>query len=98
MRNYLRGETLVGAVGEQKAHNGVVVFLGRHVQRGEAVLALDVDGGAMLNQQSYHLFLTSCKITTTLLLWKINPLPPSDADRKEKKIFRRIFCVQHCHN
>jgi len=28
----------------------------------------------------------------------LNPLPPSDAVRKQKKIFWRIFSVQYFHN
>jgi len=28
----------------------------------------------------------------------VNPLPPSDAVRKQKKIFQRIFSVQYCHH
>jgi len=28
----------------------------------------------------------------------INPLPPSDAVRQQKKIFLRIFSVQYCLN
>jgi len=32
------------------------------------------------------------------LIAKINPLPPSDAVRQQKKIFWRIFSVQYCHN
>jgi len=27
----------------------------------------------------------------------VNPLPPSDAVRKQKKVFYRIFLVQYCH-
>jgi len=30
--------------------------------------------------------------------YSLNPLPPSDAVRKQKKIFKTIFSVQHCHN
>jgi len=26
------------------------------------------------------------------------PLPPSDAVRKQKKIFQRIFSAKYCHN
>jgi len=29
--------------------------------------------------------------------YKVNPLPPSDAVRKQKKIFHKIFSVQYGH-
>jgi len=32
-----------------------------------------------------------------LLIHILNPLPPSDAVRKQKNLFPRIFLVQYCH-
>ena len=58
--SHLRRQTLVGSVGQQEADHGVVILLGRHVQRRESVLRLDVDGSAILHQDLDHLFLAGC--------------------------------------
>ena len=58
--SHLRGDALVGAVGQQVPYHGVVVLLSGHVERREAVLTLGVHVGARLNQQTDNLLLTSC--------------------------------------
>jgi hypothetical protein len=58
--SHLRRQTLIGSVGQQEADHGVVILLGRHVQRRESVLRLDVDGSAILHQDLDHLLLAGC--------------------------------------
>jgi len=48
-------------------------------------------------ENSTHLFQASGHHINLCTL-NINPLPPSDPDRKQKKIFYSIFPVQYCHN
>jgi len=36
--------------------------------------------------------------TDRILICQFNPLPPSDAVRKQKKIFYRISSAHYCHN
>lgn len=54
---YLSGKALVCPIGEQKLNNIVMVLLCSHVQRCESILALNVDGCTMLDQQSHYLLL-----------------------------------------
>lgn len=58
---YLGCQTLVGAVGQEEAHDAIVVLLRRHVQRREAVLRLNVDRAAILNEDLDHFFLAGCR-------------------------------------
>ena len=48
---------LVGSGREQESDDAVVVLLRGHVQRGEPVLGLHVDRGAIVDQYSNHLLL-----------------------------------------
>ncbi len=53
----LGGQTLVGPGGEEGPDHAVVTLLGRHVQRGEAVLRLHVHLRTAVHQQADHLAL-----------------------------------------
>jgi len=49
-------------------------------------------------QNDIYLFFFYFFVINSLAIYTLNPLQPSDAVRKKKKIFSRIFLVQFCHN
>jgi len=66
--------------------------------------ARTADGGAAALPSCLHSVLhhlptnDNQRQVRTLDVRALNPLPPSDADRKQKKIFQRIFLVRYCQN
>ena len=54
----LCGQALISAVGQQETDDAVVILLGRHVERSEPILRLDIDGGALEHQDLDNFFLS----------------------------------------
>lgn len=48
--SHLCGERLISTLPEQELDDGIMIFLGSHVEGCETILGLGIDGGASLYQ------------------------------------------------